>query len=464
MGWFKEIPMTKLWGGRFSQGLAESAQQLSYGIDVDKRLFGYDLAVNTAHAQALVGAGILSQTEYETVATALAQLKEKETEILNSELPDEDIHSTVERLLTESLGDLGKKIHTGKSRNDQVATDVRLYMKEAIKALSVRLKSLQKALLGLAQANPDLIFPGFTHFQVAQPVLLAHHLLAYIEKLQRDEVRLKAVYEKADECPLGSAAMAGTNYDIDREAVAKALGFAKISQNSMDAVSSRDVMAELVYVCSSIMLHLSGFCEELVLFSSPVVGFVEIGDAFCTGSSIMPQKKNPDIAELIRGKTAQAMANLTGMQTLLKALPLTYNRDYQEDKNYLFSSIDTVGIALDCLAGLVPTLTYEKETIAQALNRGHILATELADYLAKKGLPFREAHHITGEVVKLADQQGKQIHELDLVELQAFSEHITAEITAVLSFEAAIASKEVVGATAFKEVKKQLQKWQGLLS
>lgn len=449
--------MSKLWGGRFSQELDGSAKALSYGIDIDKRLFLYDLAVNKAHTKALVGAGILTEAEFKAVSDELDLLKKKEAEILASELPDEDIHSTVERLLTESIGDLGKKIHTGKSRNDQIATDVRLYMKEACSQLEQKLDALIEVFVSLAKANKELVFPGFTHFQVAQPILLAHHLLAYVEKLKREKVRLLAVYDKADECPLGSAALAGSNYDLDRDLVAKELGFARISQNSMDAVSSRDVIAELIYVCSSIMLSLSGFCEELVLFSSPVVNFIEIGDAFCTGSSIMPQKKNPDIAELIRAKTAKCMGNVVGIQSLLKALPLTYNRDFQEDKTFLFDSVDTLLVSLTCLIGLIPTIRYKKESIQKALNTGHILATELADYLTKKGVPFREAHHITGEVVKKADTLNKQIHELSLTELQAFSDQIEADITDVLSFEAAVNSKRLIGGTSFEMLNQKLE-------
>ena len=449
--------MAKLWGGRFQKGLDDHAKILSFSLDIDQRLLKYDIKVNKAHALALEKAGLFSQEEREQVHEALDAILDnvaKNPELLDAN--DEDVHSYVERLVTESCGDLGKKMHTGKSRNDQVITDVRLFQKEAIIAIKEELIGLLKSLWTLASRYETLAFAGFTHLQVAQPVLLSHHLLAYVEQFRRDLERFEQTYERTDVCPLGAAAMAGNNYDLDRKLISDTLGFSDLSRNSMDAVSDRDFMVECCSNAALVMLHLSRFCEELILWSSSLTGFITIGDDFTTGSSIMPQKKNPDIAELIRGKSARVSGNLTALQQLIKGLPLTYNRDLQEDKEILFDSVDTVILCLTNMAKMLNTITFHPDAIQAELAKGHPLATELADYLVKKGVPFRDAHHITGQCVLMAVDQDQALENIPISEYKKVDERIEEDVFVALTIEKAIESKSVYGGTSYTQVKSQL--------
>ena len=446
----------QLWGGRFKQGLDEYAIDFSYSLAFDQVLLPYDVAVNKVQSLALAKAGIITIKECDQIQQSLDGILERADDILAQDNPDEDIHSLVERLVIEDIGDLGKKMHTGKSRNDQVATDVRMYVKDAIANINDLLHDSLHSIYEFASNHQQTIFPGFTHLQVAQPVVLGHHMLAYFEKLKRDQNRFADAFERADVCPLGSAAMAGTNYPLDRQFMAKELGFSDITLNSMDAVSDRDFILDTLYACSTLTLHLSQLCEELIFWSSSVVGFITIGDEFTTGSSIMPQKKNPDIAELIRGQTGPVMGQFIALHEMIKGLPLTYNRDLQDDKKCLFSAIDIVQSVLSCFSRMIPTIHVHLDAIEKAMNTGHILATEVADYLAKKGVPFREAHDIVGQMVQLADDKQRQIHELTLAELQSFSTVIESDISNCLSMEAAIKQKNVIGATSFEQLKMRL--------
>ena len=452
----------KLWGGRFKEGLDEQAKRMSYSLESDARLFPYDIKVNMAHAKALAKTGIFNEKECETVIETLQKVLDEgmnDPSIITGD--DEDIHSWVERQLTERCGDLGKKLHTGKSRNDQVITDARLFQKDALEDIMDAIILLIQTLIQIARNQIDLPFPGFTHLQSAQPILLSHHMLAYVEKFSRDLERMSQVYERTDICPLGGGALAGNNYGLDREFIAKELGFREITKNSMDAVSDRDFMVECMAGCSLIMTHLSRFCEELILWSSPLTGFITIGDTFTTGSSIMPQKKNPDIAELIRGKAGRVLGNQVALVHTLKALPLTYNRDLQEDKESLFDSVDTVVECLEIFAKMMKTVEFHKEPIEEAVKKGYSLATELADYLVKKEIPFREAHELTGQIVLAAIERGVGLEELDDVSFyQQFDSRIESDVKEALTVEAAIAAKTVIGGTAKSQVEKQLKEYE----
>ena len=449
----------KLWGGRFEGGLSQAARDFSYTLESDMKLLDFDLQVNQVQAQLLHEAGILSKNENEILQKTLIELGEdfkKDAASLMSD--DEDIHSCVERLVTARCGELGKKLHTGKSRNDQVITDVRFYVKQESAALQDGIKMLIQRLMYVAETHQDLIFPGFTHFQVAQPVLFAHHCLAYVEMLKRDLKRFQAVYDAADVCPLGAAAMAGNNYGLDRDRARDLLNFASLTANSMDAVSDRDFIYDALSAANLCMLHLSRLAEELVLWSSDLLGFIRLGDDYSTGSSIMPQKKNPDIAELIRGKSARVSANLTALSQMLKALPLTYNRDLQEDKPLLFHSVDTLKSSLLCMEGMLRSMDINEPAIVAVMDKGYSLATELADYLVKKGLPFRDCHHICGQIVRHAIAEKKALQDLSLADLQGFCAQIEDDVFDILTFESALASKAVYGGTAPKQVAFQLKK------
>jgi argininosuccinate lyase len=452
----------KLWGERFEKGLAPSAIKLSYSVHSDKRLVQYDIRVNQAHAKALEKAGIFTSEESQSVQNCLTQLShdfQNGADLANLLVDtDEDIHSCIERLVTDRLGDLGKKLHTGKSRNDQVITDSRLFIKDQCQTVQSLLIQLNQALIQLATRYQSVIFPGFTHFQPAQPVLFAHHILAYIEMFGRDLTRFKAAFETADVCPLGSAALAGNSYGLDRELVTKELGFSKLTQNSMDAVADRDFILEFVAASSFCMTHLSRFCEEIIIWNSPIMNFIQLGDDFTTGSSIMPQKKNPDMAELIRGKSGRILGHLTGLQHTLKGLPLTYNRDLQEDKEVMFDTADTIIESLTCFSEMVATMTLNEDTIRASLETGYLTATEFADYLARKGVPFRQSHEITGKVVNYAIKNSKKLDELTQEEFCQFSTHVDKDVYDAITVEAAIASKNGVGGTAKEQVAAQLKR------
>jgi argininosuccinate lyase len=449
--------MAALWGGRFKKPFDEDAKRLSFSLHVDQRLFPFDIRVNQAHSKALGKAGYLTAQESEALVNTLQAVGEQLSQPNHGLFEnDEDIHSCIERLVTAKLGDLGKKMHTGKSRNDQVITDVRLYIKEAITTLVGQLDMLRKTLCDMADAHIGVIFPGFTHFQTAQPVLLAHHLLVYVHQFGRDKQRFLDTLKRTDVCTLGSGALAGNNYGLDRDFLAKELGFAAVSANSMDAVSDRDFLVEFLSNASLCMTHLSRFCEELVLWSSPLINFVEIGDDFTTGSSLMPQKKNPDVAELIRGKTGRVLGDAVGLIHILKATPLTYNRDFQEDKEMVFDAMDTLSLSLLCFEKMLHTLRFNEKNIAAALEKGYLLATDLADYLVFKGVPFRESHEITGKIVAYAADKQKQFSELSLDELKTFSDRIHDDVYDVFDMKKAVDMKTVHGGTATEQVRIQL--------
>ncbi|HEX76866.1 MAG TPA: argininosuccinate lyase [Dehalococcoidia bacterium] len=417
---------------RFGIEADEEAKTYTTSIGFDWRLWPYDIQGSIAHAKMLGKQGIISEKEAELIVTGLTAIRdeiEHGTFELKAEL--EDIHMNIEARLTEKIGPIGQKLHTARSRNDQVATDMRLFLKDVIEETIGRLKHYQRALLDLAQANKEVIIPGYTHLQPAQPVLLAQHLLAYFEMAQRDIRRFQDCLERADELPLGSGALAGVPYNIDREFLAKELGFSRIAPNPMDAVSDRDFIIEYQAAASITMMHLSRLAEEIVLWSSAEFSFVEVDDAFATSSSIMPQKKNPDVAELARGKTGRVYGHLLGLLTAMKGLPLAYNRDMQEDKEGLFDTVDTLLPTLDVFAGLVRTLRVNAQRARAAAEGGYILATDLADYLVKKGIPFRQAHGIVARLVAYAIEQGKSFKELELKEYQEFSPHFEEDVRSI---------------------------------
>ena len=448
----------QLWGGRFKKELDQYAKDFSYSIDFDIELLPYDIEVNKVQASALEKAGVLTIEECSKIHKSLDSIRNRMADIQQEDHPDEDVHSLVERLVIEDIGDLGKKMHTGKSRNDQVATDVRMYLKESIIEISDLIIDCLKSLYEFSDTHKQTIFPGFTHLQVAQPVVFGHHILAYFEKLKRDQNRFADAFDRTDFCPLGAAAMAGSNYPVDRLFICEQLGFSDITVNSMDAVSDRDFILDTLYACSMVTLHLSQFCEELIFWSSSVVGFITIGDEFTTGSSIMPQKKNPDIAELIRGQAGPVVSQFFALHEMIKGLPLTYNRDLQDDKKCLFQAIQITKSVLSCFSRMIPTIQIHQHKIDAAMNTGHILATEVADYLVKKGLPFREAHEVVGAMVQSAEDQGIQIHELSMSQMKEISSLIESDIESILSLKAAVNNKQVIGGTAMDQVQSQLNR------
>ena len=455
----------KLWGGRFKQSLDDDAIRLSYSLESDKRIVQYDLLVNQAHITALHAGGWLNDNDFQTLYDCLEQLKNdfiQHPERCYGQ--DEDIHSCIERLVTERCGDLGKKMHTGKSRNDQVITDTRLFTKDAIQRIESELQTLISLLIDQAEVYKTVLFPGFTHFQPAQPVLLAHHWLAYAEQFHRDLTRFQHAFKATDICPLGSGALAGNNYNLDRQLIASTLKFSDISRNSMDAVSDRDFICDTLSAAALTMTHLSRFCEELIIFSSPLVGFIQIGDSFTTGSSLMPQKKNPDIAELIRGKTGRVHGHWQALQTTLKGLPLTYNRDLQEDKFYLFDTVDTVELCLKCFHKMLAEITINSDVIYAGLQKGYGVATDFADYLVSKQVPFRDAHDITGKVVLYAIGQNIQLHDIAIETLQSFCDAIEPDVYDFISYEAAVAAKTIKGGTALQSVEDQLKEFKRRLT
>ncbi len=427
-------------------------------LPVDRRLYTYDILGSIAHCKGLERAGVLTRREAAAIIRGLEDIR---TEIDDERFPfaseDEDIHMTIERRLTTMIGPVGGKLHTGRSRNDQVALDLRLFLREALGTLLEGARRFQQALLGQARRHLDVVMPGYTHLQRAQPVLFAHHQLAYAEMIGRDKGRLRDTLSRLDELPLGAGALAGTNYPIDRTYVAKLLGFSRVTANSLDTVSDRDFVIETLSALSILMMHLSRLSEELVLWSSQEFQFVTLPDAFCTGSSMMPQKKNPDVPELIRGKTGRVYGHLFALLTTLKGLPLSYNRDLQEDKEALFDALDTVTAALQVLTELIKGLTVHRAALARAAGSGYLLATELADYLVAKGVPFREAHHTTGQLVRACIDSKRGLRDLTLADLRNFSEHFEKDALDVLTVEGAIERKGQVGGTARKQVEARLK-------
>ena len=449
----------KLWGGRFKEGTDRLVEEFTESVSYDRRLAPYDIAGSVAHVKMLEKQGILTSDEADRIVKGLNEiLSEIERGEFKWETGLEDVHMNIEKRLTDKIGPVGGKLHTGRSRNDQVATDVRLYVRKEIKEILELLKNLRRAFVKQAEENLGVIMPGYTHLQIAQPVLYSHHMLAYYQMFKRDAERFEDTLKRVNVSPLGSAALAGTSYPLDREFTAKLLGFSDVSRNSMDAVSDRDFVAETIFNCAMVMMHLSRLSEELILWSTDEFNFIELPDAFCTGSSIMPQKKNPDVSELTRGKTGRVYGDLMAILTILKGLPLTYNRDLQEDKEPLFDAIDTVKLALKVNALVVEGMKPKAERMKEQAAKGFSLATDLADYLAKKGVPFREAHRIVGQLVAYCLDKGKDLAELTLDEFRKFSDKFGEDILNLMSLEGSVSSRKVTGGTAPERVREEIRR------
>ncbi|MEO8434265.1 MAG: argininosuccinate lyase [Pyrinomonadaceae bacterium] len=448
-----------LWGGRFTGQTDPGFAEFNRSFGFDRRLFAAEVRASVAHCNGLLNAGVLSATEATEINSALGAILERCQSQPNyfDDLPAEDIHSFIEARLVELIGETGHKLHTGRSRNDQVATDLRLWLRDEIDRLTAIIKSTQTALLDLADAHSDVVLPGYTHLQRAQPILFAHWCLAYFEMLERDRERLADAYKRTNVLPLGSAALAGTSHPIDREAVARELGFDSVSRNSLDAVSDRDFCIEFLGACSLIMVHLSRLAEDIIIYSTTEFGFFELSDAVATGSSLMPQKKNPDSMELVRGKAGRVFGHLTALLTTMKALPLAYNKDMQEDKEAVFDSADTVAASLRTTATLLQNLSLNQERMRAAAAGGYMNATELADYLVGKGMPFREAHETVGRIVMKAIAKGLELHELALEEMRTFSALIEQDVYEALSLEQTLATKSQTGGTSPAQVAEALK-------
>ena len=448
--------MIKLWGGRFAKKTDRLVHEFNESLSFDRRLYDEDITGSIAWANGLVGAGILTAAEAQTIIGGLQQVRAEfvqETFVFQPD--DEDIHTAVERRMTEIVGEVGGKLHTGRSRNDQVATDFRMWVMAAIDDVQELLADLQAALIESAQANLNLPLPGYTHLQHAQPITWGHWALSHFWPLVRDQERLAQSRQRTAVLPLGSAALAGTAFPIDRNFLAEQLGFESISQNSLDAVSDRDFVADFLYAATMIGLHLSRISEQLIIYSSSEFAFVRLDDGYSTGSSLMPQKKNPDTLELTRGKSGRLLGNLTGMLATLKGLPSTYDKDLQEDKEPVFDAFDTLGYTLPVMAGLLRTLTLRGDKMAAQLEP-NLLATDLADYLVKRGVPFRQAHHIVGEVVQLAEDKNVLMTDLSLADLQGVSIHFGEDVTAAFSVTAALANRNVPGGVSPQALQAQL--------
>jgi argininosuccinate lyase len=449
----------KPWGGRFSEPTDAFVERFTASVGFDQRMYCADIKGSIAHATMLERAGILSAKERQLIVDGLTAIKaecDAGTFVWSVKL--EDVHMNVESRLTERIGPSGKKLHTGRSRNDQVATDIRLYVREEIDVLLSEIRRLQRGIVDLAEREADTIMPGFTHLQTAQPVTFGHHLMAWFEMLQRDHGRLSDCRKRLNICPLGAAALAGTTYPIDRALTAELLGFDKPTENSLDSVSDRDFAIELCACASLIMTHLSRCSEELVLWTSTQFDFIDLPDRFCTGSSIMPQKKNPDVPELVRGKSGRVTGHLVSLLMLMKGQPLAYNKDNQEDKEPLFDTLDTVRDCLKAYADMVPAIKPKKDQMRQAAARGYATATDLADYLVKKGLPFRDAHEVVGKSVAFGIQQGRDLSALTLDELRAFSPMIDADVYQVLSLEGSVNARNHIGGTAPAQVRAAIER------
>lgn len=442
------------WSGRFNEPVADLVKKYTASVGFDQRLAVFDIQGSIAHAQMLGAQKIISLDDVNAIEAGLAEiLQEIEAGQFEWLLDLEDVHLNIEKRLTDKIGDAGKRLHTGRSRNDQVATDVRLWLRATADDVILGLKKLQLSLLDLAEAHYDTVMPGFTHLQVAQPVTLGHHLMAYVEMLKRDTERFVDCRKRINKLPLGAAALAGTSYPIDRELVAKKLDFDGVCENSLDAVSDRDFAIEFTFAASLVMTHLSRLSEELILWSSPRFAFIDIADRFCTGSSIMPQKKNPDVPELVRGKTGRVYGHLTALLTLMKGQPLAYNKDNQEDKEPLFDTADTLLVTLEIYADMMRGITVNKENMRQAASEGFATATDLADYLVKKGMPFRDAHEVVALAVRYAVDKKVDLSDLPLAGLQHFASEISDDVYAVLTLEGSLNSRNHIGGTAPAQVK-----------
>lgn len=446
-----------LWSGRFEKGLSDSTLSFTSSLSTDKRLAWYDVVGSIAHAKMLGKQNIIDPRDQRKIIKGLEQiLKEIEAGELELSKKLEDIHTNIEFILTKRIGQAGARLHTARSRNDQIATDLRMYLRDSALNTIELLTSLQDSLIRISRKNVKTVMPGFTHMQHAQPITLAHHMMAHFFKIERDVERYLDSYKRINVCPLGSGALAGTTFDIDRQQVSDALGFHAPCQNAMDGVADRDFAAEYMFASALAMVHLSSICEELVLWSTPEFGFVEIDEIFSTGSSIMPQKKNPDVAELVRGKTARSIADLAAMLVLLKGLPMAYNRDLQEDKASLFDSIDTLTECLRILPPMLDTAKFDARSMLAGAEKGCLNATDLADYLASKGVPFRRAHEIVGKAVRFAVKNEKRLEDLSLLELKRFSEKISEDVAGILPIEKCIEGRNSYGGTSPAAMRMQL--------
>ena len=450
----KKPDTIKPWGGRFASPTDKFVEQFTESVSYDQRLYHYDIMGSIAHVKMLSHVGVLSPEESETIVKTLMDIEKSiEEGSFNWDISLEDVHMNIEAELTNRIGETGKKLHTGRSRNDQVATDLRLYLRDEVNHISHLLKDTMMVLLDLAEQEADTVMPGFTHLQMAQPVTFGHHMLAWFDMLIRDAERLQDCLKRINRMPLGAAALAGTSFPIDREYTAKLLGFDGLCENSIDAVSDRDFAIEFCGACALIMMHLSRFSEEIILWMSQQFCFVQLDDAWCTGSSIMPQKKNPDIPELVRGKTARVYGHLMGLLTLMKAQPLAYNRDNQEDKEALFDTVDTVKNCLQAYIGLIPAMTVQRENLEAAVKEGFVTATDLADYLVRKGLTFRDAHAVVGQLIQLAIDQDTELSGLTLEQLQQYSSLIEKDVFNYLTPAGSLASRTHPGGTAPERVR-----------
>ncbi len=444
---------TRMWGGRFNQPTDEFVQAFTASVGFDRRLAHADIEGSRAHAMMLKHIGVLSSDELTAIKYGLQQIRDEiDAGKFAWSVALEDVHMNIEARLTELVGDAGKKLHTGRSRNDQVATDIRLYLREQIGACMHAIRGFQNGLLDLAEREAQTIMPGFTHLQVAQPVSFGHHMLAWFEMLDRDHGRLTDCAARMNQMPLGSAALAGTSFELDREYTAELLGFDMPSRNSIDAVSDRDFAIEFCAAASICMMHLSRMAEELVLWSSAQFNFIQLPDRYCTGSSIMPQKKNPDVPELVRGKAGRVSGHLVSLLMLMKAQPLAYNRDNQEDKEPLFDTLDTLIDSLHAFAVMVPALSVNRDSTYQAAQQGYATATDLADYLVRKNVAFRDAHEVVGKVVAFAIEQGKDLSACTLEELQKFDSRIEQDVFEVLTLEGSLNARNITGGTAPEQV------------
>ena len=446
------------WGGRFSEPTDEFVKIFGASVFFDKILAPYDIQGSIAHATMLQEVGLLTEDEKNQIIKGLEQiLAEINAGEFEWSVALEDVHMNIESRLTKLIGNAGKKLHTGRSRNDQVATDIRLYLRDQVDDILAEINRLQIALLDLAEQEASTILPGFTHLQAAQPISFGHHMMAYFEMLSRDAERLVDTRKRMNSMPLGSAALAGTTYPINRERTAQLLGFERICLNSLDGVSDRDFAIEFLSASSIIMMHLSRFSEELILWSSAQFHFIELPDSFCTGSSIMPQKKNPDVPELVRGKTGRVYGNLTSMLTIMKSQPLAYNKDNQEDKEPLFDTVDTLKACLRVFADMVPTIEAQRDTMYNSCKKGYTTATDLADYLVNKGLAFRDAHEVVGKSVSYGIEHQKDLSELSLEELQLFDDRIENDVFDILSLEGSLCARDHLGATSPNQVKQAIK-------
>ncbi|MGC8937826.1 MAG: argininosuccinate lyase [Thermodesulfovibrio sp.] len=450
--------MKKPWGGRFKEGTAKTLEEFSQSISFDHKLWREDIDGSIAHAKMLHKQGIINAFELEQILRGLKEIaKEIEQGKFQFKEEFEDVHMNIERALIEKIGSAGAKLHTARSRNDQVATDLRLYLRKKVSKLIEQLTEIEKTFISIAEKHIDTIMPGYTHLQKAQPVLLAHHLLAYAWMFERDRERLKEALKRINKCPLGACAIAGSSLPIDREFTARELEFEGVIPNSIDAVSDRDFVLDVLYCGAMVMMHLSRFAEELILWATDEFKFIELPDRFSTGSSMMPQKKNPDPAELIRGKTGRVYGNLLSLFTTMKGLPLTYNRDMQEDKEPVFDTVETVSMSLKIVNEMLPEIKFIKDKMKEASEKGFTTATDLAEYLVKKGVPFRNAHEITGKIVLYCIEEGKNLTDLSMEEFKKFSSKIDRDVYEILTSEGSIEAKISYGSSSKKSVKEQIK-------